>query len=172
MNNEERPSGGWLMIVLGWSVALLLLTMLFNGYLNERANPNRITVLSKQSGELVLHANNLGHYLAEGYLNGLQVTFLLDTGATQIAVPKSIAARAGLNPGTIVGVQTAAGPANAHNTRIRRINVGQLQFSDMRGVIIPSGDNMVLLGMNALGDLDIIQRDGALILKKPETATL
>ena len=114
-----------------------------------------------------MQANHLGQYLAEGRINGTAVTFLLDTGATTVAVPASIASLAGLNNEDQIVIETAAGKATAHNTRIRRLSLGPLLFSDLRAVVLPaeSGDT-VLLGMNALADLKITQEDGELVLEK------
>ncbi|MGI9347980.1 MAG: retropepsin-like aspartic protease family protein [Gammaproteobacteria bacterium] len=166
---EERTRG-WGMFAIGWALALLILTLLFNGYLSTRENPNRIGSLTERDGELILRPNAHGHYLVEGHLNGLAVTFLLDTGATDIAVPQNIASLAGLNPGTSILVQTAAGTATAQITQINRMTLGHLVFQDMRGIIIPSDDKTVLLGMSALRDLDFTQSDGTLSLKKPASS--
>lgn len=164
----EKPApGGWMM-ALGWALAMLLLTLIFNGLLEDRQNPNRLSVLQNQTGgRLSLRANHNGQYFAEGRMNGVPVKFLLDTGATTVAVSPKVAERAGLRLGASVAVQTAAGTAAAHATRIRRLELGHLLFTDLAAVVIPDGSDVVLLGMNALGELDMTQEDGKLILQKP-----
>ena len=164
---KSSPPGGW-MIAFGWALILLIAVLIFNGFLEDRQNPNRLSVLQNQNdGRLSLRANHNGQYFAEGRINGVAVNFLLDTGATTVAVPPRVAERAGLRGGAHLQVETAAGTAAAQSTRIRRLELGHLVFSDLQAVIIPGGENTVLLGMNALGELKMTQEDGKLILEKP-----
>lgn len=166
---EQQIKPGWGMLAAGWALALLVLTLVFNGFLQDRQNPNRLSVLQGQTGALSLSANHSGQYFAEGKINGTTTTFLLDTGATTVAVPSSIASRAGLRGGDIIQIETAAGSTAGQKTHIRRLELGNFIFSDLAAVIIPAAtDGTVLLGMNALGELEMTQQDGKLILQKPE----
>ena len=164
----RRRKSGWLMIVCGWAGALVLMTLFFGGVLEKRNNPNSASVLAGQKGELFLRANPRGHYYAEGELNGKRAKFLLDTGATQIAVPQQVARRIGLREGALSYVSTAGGFSDARDTTIDEVIIGPLVLKDLSGVILPDmqGD-AILLGMNALGRLDITQRDGVLKLTIP-----
>ena len=97
MNDErleegpKRPLGasrnGWLMMLFGWSMAFFLVTFFYWSLLDHQSNPNRMSVISRQGGDLVLEKNDSNQYVAEGLINGTKVVFLLDTGATHIAVP-------------------------------------------------------------------------------------
>ena len=167
-DSSQKPPG-WGMFVIGWLLALAILTLIFNGFLENRQNPNRLSVLQNQSSdELLLQANVNGHYYAEGHINGTETLFLLDTGATTVAVPQHIADRAGLQAKNAVSIDTAAGVILAHSTHIRRLQIGHFIFSDLDAVILPGDDdNTVLLGMNALGELELRQQDGELLLQKP-----
>ena len=73
------------MSIIAWIVLLGMMTAFFQGKLNDQSNPNR-TVDSSRSddgrAEVVLQRNRMGHYVANGTINGVSVTFLLDTGAT------------------------------------------------------------------------------------------
>ncbi len=156
------------MIVAGWALGLLLMTYYFSGVLEAQHNPNTLEVLDKQDGELVLQRSSGGHYIAEGFINGVAVNFLVDTGASQIAVPTSVARSIGLSNGSAQQIQTASGVTTAHNTVIDEITIGPLRFLELRGLIVPTMEGRdVLLGMNALGRLDIHQRDGVLVLRPP-----
>ena len=168
-NPEENPArtGGYGMIIIGWGLVIALLTFMFGGILDSRTNPNRLAALQKQEGKLALSANHLGHYLAEGRINGAVVTFLLDTGATVVAVPESVIDHAGLSKGAPITIETAAGKQVAYQTHIRRLELGDFVFSDLDAVIIPSQEDIVLLGMNALGELQLTQKDGELTLRHP-----
>lgn len=166
--DEESRRGGWLMMAVGWGLALLMAVVFFSGVLQGRENPNRLSVVAGMTEELILEKNSRGHYLVEGTMNGAVVTFLVDTGATRIAMSEETAARAGLVREGRVVVQTAAGAAAAWGTTIDELQVGFLVFGDLRGVIVEDyGDDTVLLGMNALGRLDIRQNGGRLVLRVP-----
>lgn len=166
---NQRRRGGWIMIVIGWAAAFLLAVFFFGGALDKRNNPNSAKVLSAQSGgDIVLRANAYGHYYAEGTMNGENVLFLLDTGATEIAVPERIAERIGLIAGDTARVNTANGIAKVHQTHINNISIGNISISDLRGAILPNMDgDAILLGMNALGKLSMSQQNGELRLSLP-----
>ena len=165
-DNHARPKSGWLMIVAGWALGLFVITYYFSHVLEKQSNPNTLSVLSGQVGELVLERNHNGHYIAEGLINGVPVSFLLDTGATQIAMPLAVAKSAGLTEGGTQLVQTAGGTTRVRDTFIDSITIGPLRFSKLRGIIVPAMEGKeVLLGMNALRQLDIRQHDGLLVLR-------
>ena len=88
--NPDKKMGKW-MLVIAWLAGLGLLTMLFDEQLAEQINPNREPIsFTNQSGtEVRLKRNRMGHYVSGGEINGAPVTFLLDTGATDVSIPKS-----------------------------------------------------------------------------------
>src|SRR5215510_13284275 len=69
-----------------------------------------------RGGSITLKADGRGHFLTDGQVNGGTVRFLVDTGATMIALPAADARRIGLNypRGEQAMVQTAGGPAVAY----------------------------------------------------------
>ena len=83
------------MLVLAWGAALLLATQFFADWEEGRRNPNRAPESLHGNGyvEVNLASGRQGHYMAGGKINGEAVTFLLDTGATQVAVPTEVAQR-------------------------------------------------------------------------------
>ncbi len=158
------------MVTAAFVLALALLTLLFARQLERQRNPNvRPAGVTGADGvvEVRLAANRDGHYLATGSLNGVEVVYLLDTGATTIAVPGIVADRAGLRRGQALTVSTAAGPSRAYYTRIDTAELGGIRLDRLVAVIIPSMDGeQVLLGMNFLGALDFSQRGDTLILRQ------
>lgn len=158
------------MVTAAFVLALVLLTALFARQLERQRNPNSRPggVLGNDGvAEVRLKANRQGHYIATGRLNELEVVFLLDTGATTIAVPESIARRAGLKRGQPLNVSTAAGLSRAYYTRIDAAHLGPIQLEGLVATIVPAmeGDE-VLLGMNFLGALDFSQRGDTLVLRQ------
>jgi aspartyl protease family protein len=113
---------------------------------------------------VVLEQDRNGHYEAEGSINGQQVTFLVDTGATDVALPESKARALGLTFGPRVKVMTAAGPATAWVTRLDEVSVGGLSRSNVRASITAGEFDGILLGMSFLKHYSLQQRDGRLVI--------
>jgi aspartyl protease family protein len=108
-------------------------------------------------------------YLTDGLINGQPVRFLVDTGATSIAMSERHAARLGIRhrvDGQPIAVGTASGNALGHQVTLDQVSVGGMRMNDVRAVVI-EGDSPrnVLLGMNVLGRFDIDQRENLLILR-------
>ena len=163
--------GRW-MIVGAWVLFLILLTLLFTQWLETRSNPNRsLNVVSGLSGEatLVLKSNPAGHFLAPGEINGVEVTFLLDTGATRVAVPAAVAADAGLARGVRSQGMTAGGMTESWLTRIARVRLGPFEMEQVQAAIIPDmPGSEVLLGMSFLRHLRLEHSDQRLRISLPD----
>ncbi len=84
---------GRVMTFAAWIVALVLLTLFFENRLDKQRNPNQ-AVYSRinQAGiqEVLLKRNRFGHYVTTGMVNGHSVEFLLDTGASDVAIPAEL----------------------------------------------------------------------------------
>ncbi len=145
---------------------LVLMTWLFGDLLERRHHPNR--GLDADAERVVLEAGPGGHYRAPGRINGERVTFLVDTGASHVAIPGGVADHLGLERGAEIRVSTAGGVTTAYNTRLDEIALGGLRVRDVRGSIVPDmGGDAVLLGMTFLRHIQFSQRDGQLVLEPP-----
>ncbi|MBT9612187.1 MAG: TIGR02281 family clan AA aspartic protease [Burkholderiales bacterium] len=163
-NNPHRRSGvamlwiAWLLILGGgwWGV---------QRWMDTQANPNqRVAVMG--NGEVVLERNRQGHYVADGEINGTKVTFLVDTGATSVALSSRLARELGLKRGAAVQVNTANGVARAFETRLDSVRVGAIVVHDVAaGFSDGMMDDTVLLGMSFLKHLEFTQRENQLILR-------
>ncbi|MFM5815933.1 TIGR02281 family clan AA aspartic protease [Aeromonas dhakensis] len=144
-----------------WLLAWLSLMGLLTLYFHSRAQPS-VTA----SGELLLRADQSGHYRLEGAINGQPVQLLLDTGATRITVPQRVAERLGLTSHGSSQVNTAAGFIRVGNGTIETLAMGPLTLYDLAIFINPAaaGDE-VLVGMNALGRLELVQKERQLLLR-------
>lgn len=157
------------MIIGAWLGLLLVLTLLSSAYLERVNNPNAnpVTSTSGQVKEVVLKRNRAGHYVASGFINGHAVTFLLDTGATDVAVSDELAAGLGLRQGAYVTSQTANGDVTARQTRLAEVSIGDIRLQDVRASILPGMDSdEVLLGMSFLKQLELVQRGETLLLRQ------
>jgi aspartyl protease family protein len=160
---------GKLMIWAAWLLALGLLTLYFQGYLNKRENPNQVPNTKQMNGinELILQQNHQHHYLTSGTINEINVTFLVDTGATQVSVPAHLARKLRLSSGISQISNTANGLVETHSTVINSLSMGSIQLHNVRANINPGmlGDE-ILLGMSALKDIEFTHKNGVLTLKQ------
>jgi aspartyl protease family protein len=126
------------------------------------------SVDSNGSAMVVLEQDRSGHYVAQGQINGQEVSFLVDTGATDVALPESVARALGLDFGPRVQVMTAAGPANAWMTRLDEVVVGGIRRRNVRASIITGEFNGILLGMSFLKHYGLQQQDGKLVIRQDQ----
>jgi aspartyl protease family protein len=154
------------MLAIAWLLILGGIYWYFSEREAHETNPNTARVLNVQQGEVTLARNRAGHYVAEGEINGRRVTFLLDTGATWVAVPLGLARELGLKRGAAITLQTANGAAVGFETRLARVRLGPLELNDIGAVMSEGLDaDTVLLGMSFLKRVEFTQRDGQLILR-------
>ncbi len=176
MNSEKSQGNGTqrmgrTMIYIAWILVLGLLTLFFSDILEQQHNPNRDLIA--QSGDrpvtqVVLQRNRAGHYVASGRINGEVVRFLVDTGATDVAIPAALAQRLNLKKGRKGISRTANGDTTTYKTVLDSVDLGGLVQYDVRASILPGMmGNDVLLGMSYLKHLEIIQRGKELKLRRP-----
>ncbi len=108
-----------------------------------------------------LTADARGHFAAAGSLNGYPLTFLVDTGATSIAIGAAEAKRIGLDyrAGQAVGVSTAAGVVPAWRVTFNTVKVGAISAHQVEGMVVEAGLDRPLLGMSFLNRMEM-KRDG------------
>lgn len=166
---DSRGVGRWMMI-LSWVFFLALLSYLFSGLLEHQNNPNSTpeTGTDKHgSAQVILKRNRAGHYVANGMINGHEVLFLVDTGATDVALPGDLAIKLNLARGPQRISQTANGSVISWQTRLSEVGLGDIRLNDVRASVLPSMQgNEVLLGMSFLKRLELVQRGDQLTLKK------
>lgn len=123
-------------------------------------------VYSAQGGDgrqsATLAADARGHFVTGGLVNGVPVRFVIDTGATDVALPGSVATRLGIDfrKGQPAVTQTANGRAPAWRITLDRVKVGGIELTDVGAIVIEHGLSMALLGMTFLNRVDM-RRDGA-----------
>lgn len=167
MNPNHRLGKG--MLYAGWLMALLLLTLYFGHWQKQRENPNSMPLSTSAAGvnEVVLQRNYQHHYVAGGNINGESVTFLVDTGATQVSVPSHLADKLGLIPGARGYAITANGRVQTRATVIDDLQLGSIRLKGVRANINPGmTQDEILLGMSALKNVEFTHRDGTLTLKQ------
>lgn len=110
---------------------------------------------------VTLAAGAGGHFIAEGQVNGSAIRFLVDTGATAIAIPASEAERLRIDyrKGRRGTTQTAGGPAAAYAVTLATVRVGGIELQNVEAIVIEQGLTMALLGNSFLSRTDM-RREG------------
>src|SRR3989344_2275195 len=169
--SQQTPGkrAGRVLMVLAWCAALFLATCFFGQGEERQQNPN--VVVSSELGdgfvEVKLIGNGQGHFVASGHINGQPVNFMLDTGATDVAIPAKLAQRLKLEQGFGVTLSTANGRTEGYRTRVDRLQLGDIVLRDVRAIVVPGLDgDQVLLGMSALNKLKFTQRGGTMLLRQ------
>jgi len=156
------------MSVIFWCLMLGALAYYFQEQIVQKINPNQ--QLNTNIGEngqvsVVLKPNSRGHYLTNGKINGQPVTLLLDTGATQLSIPAHLGQQLNLTAGQKFIVHTANGQVKVAATTVSTLTIAGISLNQLEANLNPgmSGD-IILLGMNALQQLDLHQQNNTLTL--------
>jgi aspartyl protease family protein len=127
---------------------------------NDSNSPQKVKV------SVIIPSDNIGMFRTAGFINGVQVKFLVDTGASQVAMNETTARKIGLQyklKGQKTVVETASGSVSAWFLKLKRINIKGLELKYVDGLVIKGrGPSEVLLGMSFLKQLKI-QHDGELL---------
>lgn len=106
---------------------------------------------------LVVRRDDRGHFRVSGSVDGRQMDFLVDTGASSVVLPEREAARIGLRPSGrdySIKVKTANGTVLAAPFKLKRIEVGWIRLTDVDALVLPdSALSENLLGLSFLSRL-------------------
>ena len=111
-----------------------------------------------------------GHYWAEASVDGQRVRFLVDTGATAVALTLDDAERLGIHTKDLnygYSVTTAAGPARAAEVKLASISVAGARVDDVDALVIEKGLPTSLLGMTYLGRLSRFEATQTALILRP-----
>ena len=117
-----------------------------------------------------IFATRNGMYRTQGIINGQQVRFLVDTGATLVAMSSTKAKQLGIRyrlDGTPGRSSTASGIANGWMIKLKSVKVGSIKQTNVAAMVI-DGDypRDILLGMSFLENLKVTKEDGKLVLEE------
>jgi aspartyl protease family protein len=124
---------------------------------------------SSGAGSIVLTADNRGHYYTTGSINGAATRFVVDTGATSVALSSDEAQRLGLDykKGRRGMSSTANGVAPMYVMKADKVSIGDITLHQVEvSVIEGAGLPITLLGMSFLNRLEIKQDGGQMTLTK------
>ena len=120
--------------------------------------------------EVQVWRDTTGMYTTVGSIDGLPVPFLIDTGATQVAMNASQARRLGIDyhvTGNPAEVTTASGVARAWMVTLDSVKVGDLEVRNVSAVVLEGEQPKVtLLGMSYLGRMEITNSGRLMTLRQ------
>jgi aspartyl protease family protein len=122
------------------------------------------------SRKISLYKSHNGHYQAQVDVEGINIGFMVDTGASTIAMRQSDAAKVGIRPGPkdyTASVSTANGIVRAAPVYLKRVELGSITVENVKALVLPDsalGTN--LLGMSFLDQVSWSQKGGNLVLEQ------
>jgi aspartyl protease family protein len=111
---------------------------------------------------VTLSADSRGHFLTESSVNGAPIRFMVDTGATLVAIPGREARRLGIDfaKGQKGVAQTANGPAPVYRIKLDSVKVGDIELLNVDAIVLDGGGlAQPLLGMSFLNRVEM-RREG------------
>jgi len=107
--------------------------------------------------EIVIAAGPGGHFITGGTIDGHAVRFMVDTGATLVALGRAEAERIGIDwrHGQPVVTQTANGPATAALVTLATLRIGDVELANVPAMVVPAPMPNVLLGNSFLSRLQM-----------------
>ncbi len=118
--------------------------------------------------QIVLTAGSGGHFVTQGSINGKVVSFLVDTGATHVALSQTVAEQIGLNykAGQRSLGQTANGQIVAYRVTLDTVRIGDVQVYNVEAAVLPAGMEQVLLGNSFLTRFQMKRENDKMTLDK------
>ncbi len=172
MEQQPKPPAlNTFTIALFWIALLAVGSFFFDDILDNMNNPNQTVAIqnTEQGQQLILERNRQGHYVATGKINGQTVDFLLDTGATHVAIPEHLATRLQLKKGPAHQTVTANGTSTSYITRLDTVSLGHITLTNVPASISTGMQfDEILLGMSFLKHLKITQQGKYLTLSVPD----
>jgi len=121
-----------------------------------------------KSNQVVLHAGDRGHFMANASINGVSIKMMVDTGASLVTLPASDAVRLGINytAGARGKMNTAGGTVNAYSVKLDSIKIGDIELYQVDAAVLDSGLSIPLLGMSFLNRMEMRREGDQMTLTK------
>lgn len=119
-------------------------------------------------GTIVLPAGPGGHFLANGTINGKSANFMVDTGATMIAMGVADAERLGLkyDGGRRGTANTAGGNVPVYEVTLKSLRIGDVELYNLSAGVVPAPMPYILLGNNFLSRFNMRREGDTMRLEK------
>lgn len=124
----------------------------------EETQPRQKAALTQ--GSVVSIPRSNGQFFAQGRVNSGSVRFLVDTGASTVALTLEDARKSGINVNALVynrQVDTANGRTTAAEVMLKDVRIGGVRVTNVRALVLSEGLHISLLGMTYLGELQKVE---------------
>lgn len=121
-----------------------------------------------RGSRVVLTAGSGGHFLTQGAINGRAAQFMVDTGATSVAMSVQDAERLGVDyrKGQLGRSSTANGVINVYHVKLASVRIGDVEVYDVDGTVVPAGMPYILLGNSFLTRFQMTRHNDQLVLER------
>ena len=121
-----------------------------------------------RGNRIVLTASSGGHFLTPGSINGGAVHFMVDTGATSVALGAADAQRLGINyrAGQLGYSSTANGTVAVYRVKLNSVRIGDVEVFDVDASVLPAGMTHVLLGNSFLTRFQMKRDNDQMVLER------
>jgi len=133
----------------------------------EATQVSRNRTNSVSSSVIELRAGADGHFVSPGRINGQDVMFMVDTGATVVTLGQSTAEKLGLpwRQGPLTTAQTANGSVQAQLVGLDRLQLQGVELTQVQAVVLPASMDFILLGNTFLSRFNFQQTNQLLRLE-------
>lgn len=121
-----------------------------------------------RGNKIVLNAGSGGHFVAQGAINGRAAEFLVDTGATSVAMGVDEARRLGVDyaKGKLARGNTANGQVTVYLVKLASVRIGDVEVYDVDAAVLPSQGGSILLGNSFLSRFQMTRLNDQLVLER------
>lgn len=122
-----------------------------------------------EQAEVRIPRSTNGHYMVSGFINGYPVDFMVDTGATSVAMNLNDAKRLGVDfrRGKRASASTAGGIVNAFEVDLDKLVIGNITARQVSTtVVVGDYPTHVLLGNSFLSRVEMTEEEGVMVLRK------
>ena len=171
----QREAGAALRQLLTWTATLVVFGIVISFHRDLRnaafaafpplasfGTPHAAADPGTRPGIVSLRAEASGHFFADALVDGTHVNFLVDTGATDVALAPEDAVRLGIDLAKLtfdIPIMTANGQTFAATTELREIVIGSIRVERVSATIPRGALSHSLLGMGFLRRLSSVQVD-------------
>ena len=124
---------------------------------------------SANNSPVSLYADQAGHFFGNLSINGASLKYVVDTGATTVALNSGDAkfAKIDYEKGERINMSTANGEVSAYLVKLNTLKVGTIILNNVDATVNEGGSpTVVLLGMSALNRLDMKRENSIMTLSK------
>jgi aspartyl protease family protein len=123
---------------------------------------------SPRGSKIVLTAGSGGHFMVQGAINGRATQFMVDTGATSVAMSVQEAERLGIDykRGQLARASTANGIVTTYMVKLASLRIGEVEVYEVDATVVPAGMPFILLGNSFLTRFQMTRHNDQMVLER------